>query len=138
MHKLRRTAACCAIAAQRQIGGGVRWTAWRPAPMGVPRTLRNDLLAALGATTRQNLLAAGGLHARAKSGGTLATQLARLISAFHMIGSKAADLSKKRAGRVRSRHSGCQQFPSRKITETARLAPPFFHPSPLLQPGFPP
>jgi hypothetical protein len=36
-----------------------------------------------------------------------------LISAFHMIGSKAADLSEKRAGRVRRRHSGCQYNPVR-------------------------
>jgi hypothetical protein len=54
--------------------------------------LWDDFLAALGATTRKNFLAAGGLHARAKSRGTLAAELARLISAFHMIGSKAADL----------------------------------------------
>src|SRR5688572_7334666 len=63
--------------------------------MGVPRTLRNDLLAALGATTRKNLLSAGGLHARAKSRGALATQLARLISAFHMIGSRPLISRKK-------------------------------------------
>jgi len=40
-----------------------------------------------------------------------------LISAFHMIGSKAADLSKKRAGRVRSGQTGCQQSPAERSTD---------------------
>src|SRR5215470_1909092 len=87
--------------------------------------LRNDLLAPLGATARKNLLAAGGLHARTKSRGALAAELAGLISAFHMIGSKAADLSEKRAGRVRSGHSGCQQSPAEKSTDGLDSLPLF-------------
>jgi hypothetical protein len=75
--------------------------------------LWNDLLATLGATTRKNLLTTGGLHAGTESRGALAAELAGLISAFHMIGSKAADLSEKRAGRVRRGRSGCQYNPVR-------------------------
>jgi hypothetical protein len=73
------------LAVQAQFGAEAQ-SSWgglhgRPRAKRVP--LRNDLLAPLGATAREDFLTANGLHAGAESGGAFALDLARLISAFH-------------------------------------------------------
>jgi hypothetical protein len=73
------------LAAQAQFGAEAQ-SSWgglhgRPRAKRVP--LRNDLLAALGPTSRKDLLTADRLHSGAESGGAFALDLARLISAFH-------------------------------------------------------